>query len=114
MSTKKQPKVKSESEEEVWVPPPYPKPAFTESVWHDSVEAICKGWVDVEPAEIRAKVQRLQEMLDATPAEELYTRHFYLMNKQWIEWTTSKHQVLNSNIHMLSLRASRLELGIGK
>jgi hypothetical protein len=112
--SKKAPKVKSDVEEPEWVPPPYPKPAIEEFVWREKVEAICQGWVDVEPAEIREKVRKLQEMLDATPADELYTRHFYLQDKHWVEWTTSKHQVLNSNIHMLSLRASRLELGIGK
>lgn len=100
------------SDEPEWVPPPYPKPAIQEFGWMDMVDAVLIGWVDDSPEGLDARKAKLQEFHNACKPEDIYSRHFYLQEKHWVEWVTTKHQVLNSYIYSVSCRASRLRLGI--
>lgn len=111
--TSKSQKKKPETDKVEWVPPPYPKPAFKEHVWLEGIDQIMEKWVDDTPEGLDARKAKLQELLLKLSPGELYSRHFYLQDKQWVEWTTTKEQILNSYIYSLSVGASRRRLGIG-
>lgn len=92
--------------------PPQPEPNFRDTGFFEAVDKIIQGWVDKDIEgllEVKADLIRYNKMF---PETDLASKIWYYQDDKWWPFATTKNQVMNSNIHMIGLRASRMKAGV--